>query len=303
MKFYSNKASAIRTANKQQRRDNLQHLSPASCLLLAAVLGQLLLTALGIQILQIHGALRPQSTLAVGVFTLFNYALAMVLVVWIISGEARRGALNDQKRETENIRGLLRVMRTQRHDLMNHLQTLTALFQTGREKAGREYLTALTRVNTNTNEAVQCADPILAAFLQARVHQAPAHRVDFELELEDPAGPLPVPTAYTLVGVLGNLLDNASEAVAVLPAGQRKITCAINRYGEGLLICVRDSGPGIAPEDRERIFDHGFSTRGAGRGLGLALVRDVVTGVGGRVEVSHNPTTFTVWFPLHEVAQ
>ena len=270
--------------------------------MLAAVLGQLLLLALGIQVLQLHGSLGPRGILVAGMFTLFHYALAMVLVGWIIAGEARRYALNDQKRAVEIAHGFLQVVRAQRHDLLNHLQALTVLFQTGRGEAGREYLTAMTRVNANANEAVQCADPVLAAFLQARAHQAPARGVDFELEVEDTVGPLPVSTAYTLVGVLGNLLDNACEAVAVLPPEQRKVSCVISRYGEELIICVRDSGPGIAPEDRERIFDPDFSTRGAGRGLGLALVRDVVTGIGGRVDVGLNPTTFTVWFPLRGVA-
>lgn len=143
---------------------------------------------------------------------------------------------------------------------------------------------------------------MLAAFLQARGHQASARGVDFELDVGGAFGPLPVPTVHALISVLGNLLDNAFEAVTLLPTDQRKVICAIKQYDKDLIVRVRDSGPGIVPEHRERIFDRDFTTRGTGRNLGLALVREVVTGIGGRVEVDHNPTTFTVRYPLRGVA-
>ncbi|WP_251053419.1 sensor histidine kinase [Microbacterium sp. ISL-59] len=70
--------------------------------------------------------------------------------------------------------------------------------------------------------------------------------------------------------------------------------------GAGIVLEVSDSGPGIPPAVRERIFDQGYSTKpadGNGRGIGLALVRSVVTGAGGSVTVSDAPTTFRVIVP------
>jgi sensor histidine kinase regulating citrate/malate metabolism len=267
----------------------------------AAVLGQLLVNTLGIQVLQFHGLLGPKSLLIVAVFILFHYALALALVAWIMAGEKRRFLLDEHKRAAETARGFLQVVRAHRHDLMNHLQALAALFQTGREDIGREYLARIIQVTINTNEGVQCGDPILAAFFQARAHQASEQDVDFQLDVRSVLGPLPVSTAQSLVSILGNLLDNAFEAVALLPVGQRTVICTMEPYDKGLVIRVIDSGPGIAPEHRERIFESGFTTKGDGRGLGLALVRQVVTGNGGRMELAQNPTTFTVWFPLPEV--
>ncbi|RJX18749.1 MAG: GHKL domain-containing protein [Desulforudis sp.] len=295
MKFCSKTSG---TGNNQHTCNNHHQFSTVAYIILAAVLGQLLLVALGIQVLQVNGLLGPRGVLVAGVFTLFHYALVVLLVSWIMAGEAQRYALDNQKRAVETARGFLHVVRAQRHDLLNHLQALAALFQTGREEMGREYLAEMIQVSANANEAVQCGDPVLATFLQAWVQQAPGRGVSFELDVEDTVGLLPVSLAYVLVGVLGNLLDNAFEAVMVQPPGQRKVTCTLSRYGEELIIHVRDNGPGIMPEHRERIFDPDFTTRGTGRGLGLTLVREVVTGIGGQVEVDHNPTTFTVWFPL-----
>lgn len=300
MRFRSKRPVA---ENSQHTWPNQQHFSRAGSLLLAAILCQLLGIALVVQVLQFHGLLLwSQGLVIAAVFILLHYMLVLALVGWIMANEARRFMLDEQKRAVETAHGFLQVVRAQRHDLVNHLQALAALFQTGREEMGRKYLGEMIRVGANANEAIQGNDPVLAAFLQVRVHQAAAQGVDFELDVENAFGPLPVSIAYALVGVLGNLLDNAFETVTPLPAAQRKVMCAIAQYDKYLIVRISDSGLGIAPEHRERIFNPDFSTRGTGRGQGLALVWEVVTGIGGRVEVGDNPTTFTVWFPLRGVA-
>jgi signal transduction histidine kinase len=63
---------------------------------------------------------------------------------------------------------------------------------------------------------------------------------------------------------------------------------------------LRDSGPGIADQDLAKIFDPFFSTKAKGTGLGLALVQQIVTEHGGRIEVTSGAgegTTFTLIFP------
>lgn len=297
MKFRSKRSIA---ENNQPAWNNYHHFSWTSSFFLAAVLGQLLLITLGIQVLQFHGLLGLRGSLTAAVFILLHYALVVALVGWILASEARRFMLDEQKKAMETARGFLQVVRAQRHDLVSP-SGISGLVSNRAQRNRAKIPSRNVQVSANANEAIQCNDPVLAAFLQARVHQAPA-RGDFELDVGDAFGSLPVSTAHALVGVRGNLLDNAFEAVTLLPTGQRKVMCALTQYDKDLIVRVRDSGSGITPEHRERIFDPDFTTRGAGRGLGLALVREMVTGIGGRVEVDHNPTTFTVWFPLREVA-
>ncbi|HEX5080851.1 MAG TPA: ATP-binding protein, partial [Blastocatellia bacterium] len=85
---------------------------------------------------------------------------------------------------------------------------------------------------------------------------------------------------------LVNLIDNAAEAMSET-AGERRITVITREVPEreSLELVVADTGPGIPPEDRERIFDPYFSTRKRGTGLGLAIVSRIVAEHQGRIRV------------------
>jgi len=88
---------------------------------------------------------------------------------------------------------------------------------------------------------------------------------------------------------LVNLIDNAAEAMAET-AGDRRITVITREVPErqSLELVVADTGPGIPPEDRERIFNPYFSTRKRGTGLGLAIVSRIVAEHQGRIRVQEN---------------
>jgi two-component system, NtrC family, nitrogen regulation sensor histidine kinase NtrY len=105
---------------------------------------------------------------------------------------------------------------------------------------------------------------------------------------------------------LVNLIDNAAEAMAEV-AGDRRITVITREVPEreSLELVVADTGPGISPEDRERIFDPYFSTRKRGTGLGLAIVSRIVVEHQGRIRVQENSprgARFIIELPIAEQA-
>jgi C4-dicarboxylate-specific signal transduction histidine kinase len=102
----------------------------------------------------------------------------------------------------------------------------------------------------------------------------------------------PAKTDVTIVGdriqiqqVLTNLILNAMDAMADVPADRRTVRVSIEATEHGVDITVRDNGHGIAPEHLPRLFDSFFTTKPGGMGLGLSISRTLVEAHGGRLRV------------------
>jgi len=98
--------------------------------------------------------------------------------------------------------------------------------------------------------------------------------------------------------VLTNFISNAVDAMG--QGGQ--LTVRVRRAGEQLSLAVSDTGTGIAPEERKRIFEPFYSTKpkGKGTGLGLAICREIASALRGHIEVETAPgqgATFTLLIP------
>ena len=105
-----------------------------------------------------------------------------------------------------------------------------------------------------------------------------------------------------LSGVLQNLVNNAIQACGEEGILWLRTRCSDNlKAGTSVDIILRDNGPGISSEDKERIFDPFYTTRPQGTGLGLAVAQAVVQAIGGTIWIestSSDGTTFVIRLPL-----
>jgi signal transduction histidine kinase len=99
-----------------------------------------------------------------------------------------------------------------------------------------------------------------------------------------------------------NLVDNAIKYAA----DGKKIHVSLKRQGDQLVLAVRDFGPGIDPEEHERIFERFYRARSIrlkpirGSGIGLALVQHIARAHGGKASVTSAPgqgATFSISLP------
>ena len=99
-----------------------------------------------------------------------------------------------------------------------------------------------------------------------------------------------------LAQVFLNLILNAIDAVP----DRGTIAARIKKQGNTMLVIIRDNGPGVPPENREKIFTPFYSSKEGGTGLGLSISRKIIESYGGQITVSpaeNGGSCFTVTLP------
>ena len=143
-----------------------------------------------------------------------------------------------------------------------------------------------------------------AALEMAIVLRAEARRRQVDLVVREWSGDVNVVgDRIQIQQVLINLVLNAMDAVAGQMEGQRVIVVSVMKSGDTASIEVSDTGHGIKEENRARLFDSFFSTKPAGIGLGLSIVRTLVESHGGSVRAENRPgggAVFRVELPASE---
>ncbi|MEV6958215.1 sensor histidine kinase [Streptomyces sp. NPDC051207] len=234
-----------------------------------------------------------------------------------------RTELEQLGRELDSTRGLIDALRAQDHEHANRMHTLLGLLELEMYDDAVEYVGEVVGDRRATAEQVteKIHDPLLAALLVGKATVAAERGVALSVSdrtrlpdrLVDPRG---------LVTVVGNLVDNALDAAAATPharveadgprgslgEGRRtphaRVEVELRAEGRTAVLVVRDTGPGIPPDQRELIFTEGWSTKEAPahrqRGIGLSLVRRLAERQGGGASVGETTcggAEFTVVLP------
>ena len=219
-----------------------------------------------------------------------------------IAGDLPASTVRDAVSSYESVRTLGEALRAQTHEHGNRMHTAVALLELGRTEEAIGILTETSRQSQALVDQVAArrdGDPTVGALLLGKAAQARERGVDWNAEI-DPTAPRSTLTPVDAVSVVGNLIDNALDAAAAGAEPRWVRVVFAPAPGGALALSVSDSGRGVPPELRERVFEHGFSTKPAGaegRGVGLALVRSIVEASGGAVDLSADPTTFQVILP------
>jgi len=166
----------------------------------------------------------------------------------------------------------------------------------------RAALTNIVAVGRQTGEVVEAVQAIFKRENQQRIaldvnkrilgvlkllgNELQAHQITVRTELTDDL-PLVLADRVQLQQVILNLIMNAIEAMSSVD-GRARILRIKSEFHEsdGVLVSVEDSGPGIDPNDIERIFKAFFTTKARGTGMGLAICRSIIEAHHGRLWAS-----------------
>lgn len=188
------------------------------------------------------------------------------------------------------------ALRSQAHEFANRLHTIIALIELDRAADAAALASSELALSQALADRLLSAveEPVLLALLLGKAAQASERGIAFEIELPDRLEATSVP-ARDLITIVGNLIDNALDAAAATSTPRVVVGVAIDLEAHELRIAVGDSGAG--PDADDRVFDLGVTTKqAAGHGIGLALVRQTVTRLGGDIRVTGS--TFDVTLPI-----
>jgi two-component system CitB family sensor kinase len=194
--------------------------------------------------------------------------------------------------ELDVVRGLTESLRSQNHEAANRLHTVVALIEMGRAEEAVDFATEELQVAQLLTDQVVGAvgDPVVAALLLGKTAEAAERGTELTISGEAPTG-TEVPSR-DLVTVLGNLVDNALDAVTGREV--RRVAVTLEHDDDRLRVVVGDSGPGLGQEQAQQVLERGWTTKASahdlgGRGVGLALVGQVARRHGGEVRIGSSP--------------
>ena len=205
-------------------------------------------------------------------------------------------------RELDTVTGLTAALRAQEHEFANRLHVITGLLELGDTAEATRYLADISTRSLAQAEELRSriAPPAVAALLLAKITVGSERGIDFDVS-PDSRLDQPHSATRTMLTIIGNLVDNAFDALEGCPE-PRRVTLELSEQAGEVVVVVTDNGPGIAADAVDEIFQDGFTTKTARgqlrRGLGLALVHRLVLRAGGSITVTPGPgARFDVRFP------
>lgn len=211
----------------------------------------------------------------------------------IVGGVAtlrKKQEVEEITKELHQVKQYANAQRAQTHEFSNKLSIMLGLLQL------KQYDEAIAFIKKEQNIRREWSrfllenvkDPLVSGLLQAKMNEMRELGISLKVHPQSQLNEIShTKQQRVLISGIGNLLDNAMEAVKQMPEDRKKeIEIFFTDIGDDILIEVTDSGPGIKEDDMERIFQQGFSTKpGENRGTGLALVRHLLHEAGGEIMV------------------
>ena len=203
------------------------------------------------------------------------------------------------------LNSLFNSIRGQRHDFLNHINTINALCDLDKIKELKQYTRELVDDVLKINQIINIGQPAISALIQSKAVQAEIKDINFTYSFtkmnEFPDGIRSV----DFVRAIGNLVDNAFDEVMELPNEERLVVVSGEIHSGILKLSVHNNGT-IEDSIKETIFEAGISSKSGKEhsGLGLAITLDIVRRYKGNIHIDNsNGVTFIIEIPIHQYAK
>ncbi|MEG6615969.1 GHKL domain-containing protein [Peptococcaceae bacterium 1198_IL3148] len=202
------------------------------------------------------------------------------------------------KSHLDQVENLSKILQTQRHEHTRHIQTIQAMIHLDEVQEAKEYIEGIVDRYWHMGDIIYVGNPALTGLINSKRGVAESKGIDFAIAVKCEIDKIAI-EPWDLCSIIGNLIDNAIEAV-IQENNNRRIAIEFKYENSCYKIYVHNSGPKI--ENKVNIFKAGYTTKGSeARGYGLYLVNKLVNKYHGKIEVySSHKTTFIISIPDKE---
>lgn len=195
------------------------------------------------------------------------------------------------------------LLRVQKHEYLNKLHAISGSLQLNDMESALRLIHVESFSQQELIEKIHASikQPEIAGLILGKIGRSKELGINLSFEEDSYLKSHSTLDSNSLIICLGNLIENATEAVQEPGAPAKDVSVLISHTFDKLLIEVADTGTGIQEEHFSQIFDNAFSTKkGSKRGYGLFLVKSVVDSYGGTIEVESSVgigSRFSISFP------
>jgi len=213
-----------------------------------------------------------------------------------------RTDLEALSRELDGERSFTESLRAQQHEFSNRMHAIAGLLELGHPDEALDFINEVRGTAADLDQTLRThiGSPQIVGLLLGKAAEASERGIELVIGDTTRLGEAPF-RVQALTTILGNLIDNAFDALEGRPA-PRRVRVEVIEAADAIRVEVSDNGPGIPRRLTNDIFERGFTTRRRSlvrhSGLGLSLVRRAVEQANGTIEVSKGPgATFVVTIP------
>ncbi|MGN7395221.1 ATP-binding protein [Peribacillus frigoritolerans] len=221
-------------------------------------------------------------------------------IIGAVASLRNKSELSNLLQELSHVKAYAEGLRAQTHEYSNRLYTLLGLIQLGSYKEAMDFISKEVDVTQGFLHFLmkEVPDPIIAGFILGKVSLASELKIDFTIDRESSFKDIPSEIDRDLlVTIIGNLINNAFEAVRENEREEKRVSLFVTDLGKELIIEVEDNGKGMGSEVTELIFRNGFTTKShqTNSGIGLSLVQEAIDGLGGYITFSTKEGEYTIF--------
>ena len=205
--------------------------------------------------------------------------------------------LDHSERQVSALSQVVRGLRYQTHEYANRIHAISGLLALGEYRELAALVADLQLRHHRSYEAVvsRIHNSAVAGLILAQMAMAQQRGIELTLDARSRLDRLPPRLEEAgAITILGNLLENAFDAVRTMPKARRRVSVYVLSSQTRTTWRVRDWGPGIAPSVRERMFEQGATTKADHAGIGLSLVAGAAAAVHGEIDVEAHKQGTTV---------